>query len=74
VRFLATGLFLSVLLYDDGRRAAFDVVEATIPEMQRALAQGRVTSRSLVQQYLMRIARYDRKTERRHRRKSEGAR
>jgi amidase len=35
------------------------VVEATIPEMQKALAEGRVTSRGLVEQYLIRIALYD---------------
>ena len=34
----------------------FTVVEATIPEMQAALKQGRVTSRELVRQYLQRIA------------------
>ena len=35
---------------------AFSVVEATIPDMRAALEQGRVTSRELVLQYLMRIA------------------
>ena len=39
----------------------FTVVEATIPEMQKAMAEGRVTSRELVTQYLVRIATYDRK-------------
>jgi amidase len=38
----------------------FTVVEASIPEMQAALAQKRVTSRELVTQYLVRIATYDR--------------
>ena len=37
----------------------FSVVEATIPEMQRAMADGRVTSRELVQQSLTRIATYE---------------
>ena len=37
----------------------FSVVEATIPEMQAALAQGRVTSHELVLQYLTRIATYE---------------
>src|SRR5688572_5113559 len=37
----------------------FSVVEATIPEMQRALKDGRVTSRELVLQYLVRIATYE---------------
>jgi len=37
----------------------FTVVEATIPEMQAAMAQHRVTSRQIVQQYLVRIATYE---------------
>jgi amidase len=37
---------------------AFTVVEASIPEMQKAMAEGRVTSRALVVEYLTRIARY----------------
>jgi amidase len=37
----------------------FTVVEATIPEMQSAMRQRRVTSRELVQQYLVRIALYE---------------
>ncbi len=37
----------------------FSVVEATIPEMQKAMASGRVTSRELVQQSLIRIATYE---------------
>jgi amidase len=37
----------------------FTVVEATIPDMQKAMADGRVTSRELVQQYLIRIAKYE---------------
>ncbi|HET8798459.1 MAG TPA: amidase family protein, partial [Thermoanaerobaculia bacterium] len=39
----------------------FSVVEASIPEMQAALESGRVTSRELVTQYLIRIATYDAK-------------
>ena len=41
-------------------RAVFDVVEATIPQMQAALASGQVTSRELVLLYMARIARFDR--------------
>ncbi len=47
------------------RRAApappppFTIVEATIPEMRAAMEQGRVTSRDLVVQALVRIATYD---------------
>lgn len=37
----------------------FSVVEASIPEMQAALKAGRVTSRDLVTQYLLRIATYE---------------
>src|SRR5690242_7303813 len=38
---------------------AFSVVEATIPQMQQALASGRVTSVELVRHYLARIATYE---------------
>jgi amidase len=37
----------------------FTVVEATIPDMQKALASGRVRSRDLVRQSLLRIATYE---------------
>lgn len=37
----------------------FDVVEATIPQMQAAMTAGRVTSRDLVAAYLARIAQYE---------------
>src|SRR5689334_23121564 len=37
----------------------FTVVEASIPQMQAAQQQGRVTSRQLVMQYLARIAMYE---------------
>ena len=37
----------------------FSVVEASIPDMQAALASGRVTSRDLVAAYLSRIAQYE---------------
>ena len=39
--------------------AAFSVVEASIPQMQAAMRDGRVTSHDLVQQYLTRIAIYE---------------
>ena len=42
-------------------QAKFSVVETGIPEMKAALAQGRVTSRELVTQYLTRIALYENK-------------
>lgn len=41
------------------QRRSFSVIEATIPEMQRAMRERRVTSREIVQQYLARIAMYD---------------
>jgi len=37
----------------------FTIVEATIPDMQKALAEKRVTSRQLVELYLQRIATYE---------------
>ena len=37
----------------------FQIVEATIPEMQAAMAGGQLTSRQLVQQYLVRIGIYE---------------
>jgi amidase len=39
--------------------APFSVVEASFTEMQQAMADGRVTSRQLVEQYLQRIALYE---------------
>jgi amidase len=42
-----------------GARPQFQIVEASIPEMQAAMRQGRVTSRELVLQYLVRIALYN---------------
>lgn len=41
------------------QRPIFDVVEATIPQMQSALTEGRVTSRELVLLHLARIAQYE---------------
>ena len=41
------------------QKRPFTVVEATIPEMQAALREKRVTSRELVTQYLVRIATYE---------------
>ena len=39
--------------------APFSVVEATIPDMQKAMQEGRITSRQIVEQYLLRIALYN---------------
>jgi len=52
---------LCFLAYASAQRKAFSVVEATIPEMQEAMKEKRVTSREIVQQYLTRIATYDSK-------------
>jgi amidase len=41
------------------QKPPFSVIEATIPDMQRAMKEKRVTSREIVQQYLARIAMYD---------------
>jgi amidase len=40
-------------------REPFNVVEATIPEMQSAMASGQITARELVTQYLVRIGLYE---------------
>jgi len=42
-------------------RGEFNVIEASIADLQRAMASNSVSSRELVQQYLSRIAIYDRK-------------
>ena len=54
-------LILLLLAYGSSARAEFNVVEASIADMQQAMQNGRATSRELVQQYLARIAFYDRK-------------
>ena len=50
---------LTAIVAAGAERKPFTVVEASIPEMQRALREKRVTSRELVQQYLTRIALYN---------------
>jgi amidase len=52
---------LLLMAWTSAAQAEFSVVEASIADLQQAMASGRVTSRELVQQYLMRIALYDRK-------------
>src|SRR5215510_10590351 len=54
-------VFMSLCFLTYAQRKPFSVVEATIPEMQKAMREKRVTSREIVQQYLARIARYDAK-------------
>ncbi len=50
---------VAVPLFAQDPETEFSVVEATIPEMQEALREGRVTSRELVTQSLIRIALYE---------------
>src|SRR5262245_37439851 len=63
VRYTLLCVFVSLwfLAHGDAQRKPFSVVEATIPEMQKAMKEKRVTSREIVQQYLARIATYDSK-------------
>ncbi|HEV3061281.1 MAG TPA: amidase family protein [Vicinamibacterales bacterium] len=46
----------------DDRHGTFDLVETTIPAIQRAADAGIISTRQLVQQYLRRIAAYDGKS------------
>jgi amidase len=57
---IVAALLLAGFTYAQNGRQSFSVVEATIPEMQAALAGKRTTSRELVTQYLTRVATYDR--------------
>jgi amidase len=50
---------VSVPQVTPSRQPAFSVIEASIPDMQRAMREKRVTSRELVTQYLTRIAMYE---------------
>jgi amidase len=54
-------VLLLLASFSGSARAEFNVVEASITDMQQAMLSGRVTSRELVQQYLARIAFYDKK-------------
>jgi amidase len=55
----ALGVFLGSCTSPETGEERFDVVEATIPEMQSAMESGRVTSRELVEAHLLRIALYE---------------
>jgi amidase len=59
--FVTLVVFLTALVAVQAQRKSFTVVEATIPEMQKAMRDKRVTSREIVLQYLARIATYDAK-------------
>ncbi len=56
---LAVALTVPAVSAKDKAKPPFSVVETTIPAMQEALRTGRVTSRDLVTQYLLRIAMYE---------------
>jgi amidase len=43
------------------RGRGYDLVEATIPDLQRAMTEGRLTARELVEGYLLRIALYEKR-------------
>lgn len=66
-RILLASTILSAALLsacDNAKPAAeapppFSVVEATIPDMRKAMAEGRVTAEELVRQSLLRIAIYE---------------
>ena len=60
MRYLAIALLTgAVIIAAQTKPQSFSVIEASIPEMQRAMEQGRVTSQELVRQYLERIEKYD---------------
>jgi amidase len=55
----AFALVASALTLGAQGQGRFSVVEATIPQMQAAMAKGQVTSRQLVEQYLIRLGLYE---------------
>jgi amidase len=56
---IASFVLAFTLLAATPQQTPFNVIEATIPEMQKALRDGKTTSHELVQQYLIRIATYE---------------
>jgi amidase len=52
-------LLLGSCMKGTDREVLLDVVEATIPDMQLAMEEGRITSRELVEAHLLRIALYE---------------
>ncbi len=57
----STALVLPLLIScsEPAQPAPFNVVEATIPEMQEAMASGQLTARQLVEAHLLRVATYE---------------
>jgi amidase len=56
---LAVVVCASLTLGGQSRPAPFQLIEATIPQMQAAMAAGKLTSRELVTQYLARLGLYE---------------
>src|SRR5215468_11073553 len=59
---LASALFFEGIFHGANaqtRPRSFELLEATIPQLQAALATGTITSRELVTMYLARIEAYD---------------
>src|SRR6266571_8629739 len=54
-------LFGLAVVTAGAQKRSFMVIEATIPELQKAMKEKRLTARELVEQYLARIALYDAK-------------
>jgi len=54
-------ILLLLVSFSGSAGAEFNVVESNIADMQRAMQNGSATSREMVQQYLARIAFYDKK-------------
>ena len=52
-------ILVAMPLVGQSSRKPFNVYEATIPEMQRAMREGRITARGLVEQSLIRIAMHE---------------
>ena len=59
MKWIALAAAVSLSAFAAPPKPPFNVVEATIPEMQQALKDGRVTSRQLVEQSLIRIGMYE---------------
>ena len=56
---IVLALLVSAFALSPRGQGRFAIVEATIPAMQAAMASGQLTSRQLVEQYLIRIAIYE---------------
>ena len=56
---LGVGALVGLAACAEPEPEPFDIVEATIPEMQQAMEEGRITSRELVEAHLVRIAIYE---------------